>query len=222
MIRMSGYIKKSKILSSGALLFSALFGALLLSSPVLAMQSPEDAVKTAMDETIKVLRTEQEKIKANPGYLVEVAEIYVSPHFDFDRMSSWVLGKYWRKANADERKRFTKEFRTLLVRTYAKALNDNYDKKIDMLPSRKKKGGKQVIVRTEIQQSAGFPIPISYKMHIKNDAWKVFDVSVDGISLVANYRTSFAKEIRKNGLDKLIARLADRNKSGSASGNNKK
>jgi phospholipid transport system substrate-binding protein len=166
-----------------------------------------------MDETIKVMRVDQEKVKADPDYLVEVAETYVAKHFDFERMSSWVLGKYWRKAKPDEKVRFTKEFRTLLVRTYAKALNDNYDKQIDMLPTRKKKGGKQVTVRTEVQQSAGFPIPINYKMYIKNDEWKVYDVSVDGISLVANYRTSFAKEIRKDGLDKLIARLAERNKS---------
>ena len=206
----------SQMSNNMKILGALLLGLILLSSPVLAMQLPEEVVQTSMDDTIKVLRAEQEKVLANPEYLVEVAEKYVAIHFDFDRMSSWVLGKYWRKAKSDEKTRFTKEFRTLLVRTYAKALNDNFDKKIDMLPSRKKKNGKQVTVRTEIQQSAGFPIPINYKMHIKSDAWKVFDVSVDGISLVANYRTSFAKEIRKDGLDKLIARLADRNKSGGA------
>jgi phospholipid transport system substrate-binding protein len=75
-----------------------------------------------------------------------------------------------------------------------------------------RKAGKEATVRTEVQQPAGFPIPIDYKMYIKGDAWKVYDVSVDAISLVANYRTSFAAEIRKDGLPKLIARLADRNK----------
>jgi len=198
-----------------------LFGVLLLSSPVSARQAPEAMVQETMDKTIAVLRTDQDKIKANPDYLVAVADRFVAPHFDFDRMSSWVLGKYWRKAKTDQKTRFAKEFRTLLVRTYAKALNDNYDKKIIMLPSRKKKGGKLITVRTEIQQSAGFPIPINYKMYIKDDAWKVFDVSVDGISLVANYRTSFAKEVRKGGLDKLIARLHDRNKPGKVAGTSK-
>jgi len=202
----------SNIIKASGVLFGTMLFAALLSSPVLARQAPEAMVQETMDKTIAVLRTDQDKIKANPGYLVEVADRFVAPHFDFDRMSSWVLGKYWRKANADQKKQFAVEFRTLLVRTYAKALNDNYDKKIVMLPTRKKKNGKQVTVRTEIQQSAGFPIPINYKMYLKNDAWKVFDVSVDGISLVANYRTSFAKEVRKNGLDKLIARLHDRNK----------
>ena len=81
-----------------------------------------------------------------------------------------------------------------------------------MLPVRMQKDGQEATVRTEVQQDAGFPIPIDYRMYVKGDAWKVYDVSVDNISLVANYRTSFAQEIRKDGLPKLIARLADRNK----------
>ncbi|VAW95163.1 hypothetical protein MNBD_GAMMA19-2125 [hydrothermal vent metagenome] len=184
---------------------------LLLGSSVATVQAPEVLVQETTDKITSILRVEQDKIKTEPGRLLEIVDTIVAPHFDFERMSSWVLGKYWRKASADEKKRFAQEFRALLVRTYAKALNDNFDKQIDMLAPRKRKDGKQVTVRTEIQQSGGFPIPISYKMHMKEGAWKIFDVSVDGISLVANYRSSFAKEIRKDGLEKLIARLADRN-----------
>jgi phospholipid transport system substrate-binding protein len=184
----------------------------------LPAQAPQALVQEATDKIIRVLRADQDKIKADPAHLLEVVDSIVAPHFDFARMSSLALGKYWRKAKADEKTRFAQEFRTLLVRTYAKALNDNYDKQIDMLPTRKKKGGKLVTVRTEIQQSAGFPIPINYKMHVKDGAWKIFDVTVDGISLVANYRSSFAKEVRKDGLEKLIARLADRNRPAKVAG----
>lgn len=184
------------------------------SGPVFAIQSPQALVQETTDKIKSILKADQEKIKTDSNYLLAVVDNIVAPHFDFDRMSSWALGKYWRKAKPDEKTRFSREFRTLLVRTYAKALNDNYDKTIDMLPMRKKKGGKEAIVRTEVQQSAGFPIPINYKMHIKDGAWKVYDVSVDGVSLVANYRSSFAKEIRKDGLPKLIDRLAKRNSSG--------
>ena len=184
----------------------------VFSGPVQAIQAPQDLVADTTDKITSVLRIEQDKIKANPNRLYEVVDEVVLPHFDFNRMSSWVLGKYWRKANEKEREQFTQEFRVLLVRTYAKALNDNYDKKIDMLPVVMRKEGKEATVKTEVKQEAGFPIPIDYKMYIKDDAWKVYDVSVDGISLVANYRTSFAKEIRKDGLPKLIATLADRNK----------
>ncbi len=182
------------------------------AAPVMAIQAPEDLVAKTTKKITSALRAEQDKIKANPGRLYEIVDEVVLPHFDFERMSRWALGKYWRKATKSERVQFMREFRVLLVRTYAKALNDNYDQKIDMLPVRMRKGGKEATVRTEVQQSAGFPIPIDYKMYIKGDAWKIYDVSVDAISLVANYRTSFATEIRKDGLPKLIARLADRNK----------
>ena len=182
------------------------------AAPVMAIQAPEDLVAKTTDEITSALRAEQDKIKTSPKRLYEIVDEVVLPHFDFERMSRWALGKYWRKAKKSERAQFIQEFRVLLVRTYAKALNDNYDQKIDMLPVRMRKGGKEATVRTEVQQSAGFPIPIDYKMYIKGDAWKVYDVSVDAISLVANYRTSFATEIRKDGLPKLIARLADRNK----------
>jgi phospholipid transport system substrate-binding protein len=189
-----------------------LFGFMLLSGPVLAIQSPQDLVEDTTKKITTTLRAEQDKIKANPERLYEIVDEIVLPHFDFERMSSWVLGKYWRKAKNGEKKQFTSEFRTLLVRTYAKALNDNYDRPIDMLPMRHKEGSDKAVVRTEVQQEGGFPIPIDYKMYLKNGAWKVYDVSVDGISLVANYRTSFAQEIRKDGLPKLIDRLAERNK----------
>jgi phospholipid transport system substrate-binding protein len=185
---------------------------IFFAGPVMAIQAPEDLVAKTTDQITSVLRAEQDKIKVNPKRLYEIVSEVVIPHFDFERMSRWALGKYWRKANKNERAQFIQEFRALLVRTYAKALNDNYDKKIDMLPVRMRKEGKEATVRTEVQQSAGFPIPIDYKMYIKDDAWKVYDVSVDAISLVANYRTSFSKEIRKDGLPKLIARLANRNK----------
>ncbi len=189
---------------------------LLASGTALAVQKPQDLVMETTDKIIKILRNEQEAIKTNPQRLYEIVDGIVAPQFDFVRMSRWVLGKHWRKAKAEEKTQFAREFRTLLVRTYAKALNDNYDKKIEMLPARKKKGGKEVIVRTEVQQDAGFPIPINYKMYLADNTWKVFDVSVDGISLVANYRSSFAKEIRANGLPKLINRLAKRNQKANA------
>ena len=187
---------------------------MLTMASALAMQAPQDLVQSTTDQITATLRKEQDKIKDDPNHLLEIVDTIVAPHFDFQRMSSWVLGKYWRTAKADEKERFAQEFRTLLVRTYAKALNDNYDKKIDMLPVRERSGGQEALVRTEVQQDAGFPIPIDYRMHVKNGQWKVYDVSVDGISLVTNYRSSFAKEIRQDGLPKLIARLAERNKSG--------
>lgn len=184
---------------------------MFISMPAWSVQDPQVLVEETTRKITRTLDMEQEQIKARPVYLYEIVDKIVSPHFDFERMSSWALGKYWRKADAAQRDQFTREFRELLVRTYAKALNDNYDQAIDMLPMRGKVTSGEVVVRTEVQQPAGFPIPINYKMYLKDDGWKVYDVSVDAISLVANYRTSFAREIRNDGLPKFIERLASRN-----------
>lgn len=188
---------------------------IVVVAPAVATQpplSPQDQVMETTDRITKALRAEQAAIKANPMRLYEIVDEVVLTHFDFQRMSRWVLGKYWRKASPAQREQFAQEFRTLLVRTYAKALNDNYDQQIDLLPLRLKKGAKEVTVRTEVQLDAGFPIPINYKMYqAEGGEWRVFDVSVDGVSLVANYRSAFGKEIRKGGLPKLIAKLSERN-----------
>lgn len=191
-----------------------LLGLMLL--PVLAMakveQSPQELVIETTDRIFEALRAEQAEIKKNPSRLYEIVDEIVLPHFDFRRMSSWVLGKHWRKASPAEREQFVKEFRALLVRTYAAALNDNYDQKITFLPLRAKKDADEVTVRTEVELDSGFPIPISYKMYrTKDGEWLVYDVSIDGVSLVTNYRSAFSKEIRNGGLPKLIASLAARN-----------
>ena len=86
------------------------------------------------------------------------------------------------------------------------------EQKIDFLPIRGKPQPDEVVIRTEIPQKAGFPIPIDYKMHLKDKQWKVYDVVIDNLSLVANYRTSFNQEIKQSGIDNLIAKLSDRNK----------
>jgi phospholipid transport system substrate-binding protein len=116
------------------------------------------------------------------------------------------------KASEDQKKRFSAEFQKLLVRTYSNALLEAIGKKITYLPLKsKKEDADEVTVRTEVEQKGGFPIPIDYKMHLKNNEWKVWDVTIDNVSLVANYRTSFAKEIKDAGIDKLIDDIAERN-----------
>ncbi len=177
-----------------------------------AAQPPQELVIETTNRIIKALQAEQAEIKKNPARLYEIVDEIVLPHFDFRRMSSWVLGKHWRKASPAEREQFVKEFRALLVRTYAAALNDNYDQEIDFLPLRTKKDATEVTVRTEVQLDAGFPIPINYRMYrTEGGEWLVFDVKIDSVSLVTNYRSSFSKEIRQGGLPKLIAKLSERN-----------
>ena len=173
------------------------------------------ALKLVRDTTVlikKRVKEEDETIKANQERLYDLVNEIVLPHFDFEKMSNWVLGKNWRTANKEQQQRFTEEFSRLLVRTYSRAIYDNIDQQINFLPMRGEPAEDKVTVRTEVPQAAGFPIPIDYKMYKKENEWKVYDVVIDAISLVANYRTSFNQEIKKSGIDSLIASLADRNK----------
>jgi len=191
---------------------SFLLLAALLSAPVWAVQGPQEMVQQTAEQMLSKLRDERQVIDEHPGRIYELVNEIVLPHFDFERMASWVLGRYWRTATPEQRKEFVEQFRTLLVRTYAKSLSSYTDDKINYLPFRGSPGQTEVKVRTEVDQPGGFPIPIDYDLHLKGDEWKVYDVTIDGVSLVTNYRTTFANQIRQNGLDKLIASLADRNK----------
>ncbi len=184
-----------------------------LVSPALASDD-HPAMKLVKDTTSlikKRVKEDDAKIKENPEHLYDLVNEIVLPNFDFQKMSSWVLGKNWRNASAEQKKKFTSQFSRLLVRTYSRAIYDNIDQQINFLPIRGKPDDDKVTIRTEVPQEAGFPIPIDYKMRYKNNEWKVYDVVIDAISLVANYRTTFNQEIKKSGIDSLIASLADRN-----------
>jgi phospholipid transport system substrate-binding protein len=195
--------------------------ALFLMAP-LAQAAPQDAqalVKNTADTVFARLKQDQAKLKANPHLIYPLVEDVVLPHFDFEKMSQWVLGKNWRNTTEAQRKRFVDQFRNLLVRTYAKALLEYTDQTLNYLPVQADASAKKVVVRTVIEQKGSTsPIPINYAMYLKNDAWKVYDITVDNVSLVSNYRNSFASEIQQGGVDQLIAKLEDMNKKGQKGG----
>ena len=171
---------------------------------------PETLVRDTTDKVLEVLKREREVINNDPARIFGIVDEYIIPHFDFELMSQRVLGKFWHRASGEQQRRFVREFQTLLVHTYAAALREYSDQKIEFLASRAGDGG-QVTVRTQIVHSGGPPIPIHYEMYKPNGGWKVYDISIDGVSLVINYRSTFASEIRSNGLDALIDRLVEHN-----------
>ena len=190
-----------------------LLAGIVMNVQVLANEHAAIVLVNNTTDSIKQQIKEQDAaIKKNIEVLYGLVNKIVLPHFDFRKMASWVLGLNWRKANDDQKKRFTDQFSRLLVRTYSKALYDNIDQKIIVKPIRGTPKDDDVTIHTEVEQQGGFPIPIDYKMHLKKGEWKVYDVVIDDISLVANYRTSFNQEIKKSGIDSLIASLAERNK----------
>jgi len=190
-----------------------LFGMLTLTAvaaPV-APASPRDMVIDTSQKMLAALKKDKDLLKQNPQRIYELVSEIVLPHFDFTTMSKWVLGKNWRTLNPGQQQRFTTEFRTLLVRTYAVSLSEYQDQKLNYLPLKAAPGVDDVTVRTEVLRGGGPAIPINYSMHLTANGWKVYDVVIDGVSLVINYRTSFATQIRTGGVDKLIEDLVARN-----------
>lgn len=194
------------------LLIMAISGA-LLARPVLAAHAAEQLVQETTEKVLARLKVDAEKLRANNDRIYPLVEDLVLPHFDFSKMSQWVLGKHWRTAEAAQRETFTGEFRTLLVRTYAKALLEYTDQTMHYLPFHAADGANKVTVKTEIRQSGGPAIPLHYSMYMnKTGAWMVYDIKVDNVSLVSNYRSSFASEIRKGGIPHLLDKLAQMNR----------
>jgi phospholipid transport system substrate-binding protein len=197
---------------------SRLLGVLLLlavHAPLLATTAtdPQEIVKQTTERVLQKLRSEGALLKKDQQRLYQVINEVILPHFDFRQMSKWVLGRYWRSASEPQRSQFTKQFELLLVKTYSNALVEFRDETVDFLPSQERSGN-EVAVRSTINRTAGPAVLITYQMHKVDNSWKVYDVVVEGVSLVINYRSSFAQEINRNGLDGLIQRLVDKNAAG--------
>lgn len=171
---------------------------------------PQELVQQTTEQTLSRLQSERLALQQNPDGVYELVKEIITPHFDFIRISAWVLGKHWRTASKEQKLRFVRAFRTLMVRTYGVALLDYSDQKIRYLPLRDDPANGDVIVRSEIIQTNGEVVALNFRLYQRNEAWKVYDISVDGISLVTNFRTSFASEIKQAGLDSLIQRLEEK------------
>jgi phospholipid transport system substrate-binding protein len=176
------------------------------------LTAPETLIKDMSDDMLKALSENKEALKEDESIIYGLIEDILIPNFDFEKMSKLALGKNWRGATEEQQVRFVEEFRLLLIRTYATALLEYTGEVVNMLPFRDDLSRKRVNVGMEIVQPGGPGIPMTLALYLNNaEEWKVYDVKIEGISLVTNYRSTFANEIRKNGMDKLIADLAERN-----------
>jgi phospholipid transport system substrate-binding protein len=189
-------------------LAATLFVAVVASG---ATDSPRRLVINVSNQVIEALHKEPDLAKRDSNYVYSLLNRTVVPHFDFKTMARLVLGHFWRDANNQQQQRFIDAFRTYLVRVYAVSLAKYEDQKIDYKPLHAPATADKVLVQTEVQQGGGPPIAIDYRMHRKGDEWKVYDVVIEGVSLVASNRSSFAAEIHQGGIDKLTARLAQNN-----------
>ena len=178
--------------------------------PAAAQDTPPDAlVKNVTLEVVELISKE----KGSRAKVVAVIEEKVLPHFNFTAMTALAMGQNWGKANPEQKKRLTEEFRTLLVRTYASALSAYSEQKFDFRPLRAKSTDTDVTVNVRVLQPGSQPVTLDYSMEKSASGWKVYDVMVGGVSLVANYRTEFANTVRASGIDGLIKDLQTKNRS---------
>ncbi len=178
-----------------------------------AGQSPDLLVKETTDRVLSELTANREALQADVNQLYKMVDEIVLTHFDFNRMSKLVLGKHWKNASAAQREQFEQEFKSLLVRTYATALFEYTGQEIVYKPFHHKDGSDRATVKTEIVPSDGPRIPLDYALRKESDnKWRVYDVRIDGISLVTNYRTSYGRIIESEGIDTLIVSMSEKRK----------
>ncbi|PTQ79059.1 phospholipid transport system substrate-binding protein [Nitrosospira multiformis] len=191
---------------------SGLLAAWLVAFPAAAEVSPDTLVDNTAQEVLSIVRQDKELRAGNMAKILDLVEAKVLPHFNFTRMTRLAMGKNWNKATPQQQEELVKEFRTLLVRTYSNALSTYSDYKIKVEPVRSKAGDTDTTVKTKVMQDSGQPVDIDYSMEKTGDGWKVYDVTVAGVSLVTNYRSTFNSQVREGGVEKLLKTLGDKNR----------
>lgn len=184
--------------------------------------APDALVKTTANDVLEIIKKDKDIQSGDMKKITALAEEKILPHFDFDTMSKSVLGKNWREASKEQQAQFVSEFRTMLVRTYASALAKYRNQTIDYKPFRAQPGETRVTVKTQILQPGGPALPVDYVLKQTGDAWKVVDISIEGVSLVTNYRGQFSNELKQTDMNGLIQRIADKNKGSTAATEAKK
>ncbi len=199
-------MNKQSILGFGLALF--LFSTLSFAAELVA---PDEMIKHTATEVLEIIRKDKDIQAGDKQKVKDLIESKILPQFDFTRMTRLAVGRFWNQATPAQQQELTNEFRSLLIRTYSASLNSYKDQKIDYKPLKITPADTDVVVKTAIQQSNGRAIPIDYTVIKTPASWKIYDISVDGVSLVVNYRSSFAHEIQQGGIPKLISTLQAKN-----------
>jgi phospholipid transport system substrate-binding protein len=188
-----------------------------LMGNAMAANGPDELVKKTADEVLEIVKKDKDIQAGDQKKIFALAEEKILPNFDFDRVCRMVLGKNWASATKEQQGAFQSEFRSLLLRTYASALSKYRNQTIEYKPLRMQPNDTEATVKTQVLQPGGQPIGIDYTLEKNGDSWKVFDIVIEGVSLVTNYRSQFSNEVRQSGMDGLIQKLAEKNKQNVAS-----
>jgi len=197
-----------------SLLLALLLTLAFASQTTVAQVIPPDVLaRNTTHEVIEIVKRDREIRSGNTQKVYELVDAKVLPHFDFRQMTQLAAGRNWAQATPEQQQRLVAEFRALLVRTYAASISSVADYKVEFKPLRMRPSDTEVTVSTEVSRPGSTPITIDYRMERQADGWKVYDVLVDNVSLVTTYRNAFNSEVRRGGIEGLIAALARRNRS---------
>jgi phospholipid transport system substrate-binding protein len=172
---------------------------------------PEELVKKITSDVMTAIKTDKQLASGDRQKAIKLAEEKILPHIDFLEATRLAVGRAWRDATPEQRKRLVEEFRSMLVRTYSNALEGYEGQEMKVLPSRVKPGETEATVRNQFTRAGGKPVPIDYQMRKTDSGWKIYDIAVEGISLVLTYRSEFDQVVKQEGIDGLIKRLGQKN-----------
>jgi len=198
---------------------SILASFLLASASAFALAqelAPDELIRRISEEVLAAMRADPELRAGNPAKIVPFVQATVLPHFDFERATRIAMGPAWRGATPAQREELTREFSALLVRTYTSAVADYSDSEVTVSPLRARASETDATVRSQVKRPGEQPVAIEYEMQKTAGSWKIYDLRIDGISLMSTYRTAFADEVRTNGVDGLIRTLSGKNRPGAS------
>ncbi len=190
---------------------------LLIPAVTLAQETPDQVVEQTASAILGALDGRREELKSDPVGLFNIVETHFLPRFDRAYAAFLVMGKHSRKASPDQKRRFTDALYNYVVRQYATGLLEFNSDRLNVLPYKGEADAKRATVRTEVYLDDGTEVPVKYSMRLTDEGWKVYDVTIENISYIKNFRTQLGAEIQSKGLDAVIARLeADAEAAGTA------
>jgi len=178
--------------------------------------APEEMLKSATQDVISIIRQDKSIQAGNPAKVAELVEMRILPHFDFNRMTRIAAARNWRLATPGQQQALAAEFKTLIVHTYATALSVYRDRVIEFKQLRAAPGDNAITVKSTIRQAGTAPLSMDYEMEKSALGWKVYDIKIEGVSLITNYRNAFAAKVSEAGIDGLIKSLAEKNRQGAS------
>ncbi len=186
--------------------------AMALAAAALAQElAPDQLVQKITDEVLAAIKSDKQLAAGDKQKAIKLAEEKVLPYIDFEQATRLAVGRAWSQASAEQKKRLVGEFRNMLVRTYSNAISAYQGQTLKVLPARGKQDPEDTVVRTQFVRAGGQPLPIEFHMRQADKTWKVYDIVVEGVSLVMTYRSEFDAVVKQEGIDGLIKRLAQKN-----------